>query len=295
MKNVFEPSCLFISEVKWKDEIKRDEFLEHLLDNLSNINHHEITKVYWTDKLEELLWDYPQLPPWRQDKDWSNSIIPVIYNLFRNTQEFLQNTKNLPACLVQPDLTNDSFKEIIMNSFLELMHILIDKNENVYMCLGVDKIKQEYTFLCNCHSCVLNPIMIKKSVDWLESIDLTTTYWPTSVDDIDKISKALDVIFEKNNIKPIYEYEFSKIFLKDLINVRNHKKDILYSIAKRLTLTKQQAAKDGALQDEHIKQKKEYRFRVTQRPYSTRIHYESIAKKIRFLKYYDEGEHDNGL
>jgi len=49
------------------------------------------------------------------------------------------------------------------------------------------------------------------------------------------------------------------------------------------------------LNDEYLKQKKQYRFRVTQRPFSTRIQYEFINGFIRILNYYDEGEHDEGL
>ena len=55
MKAVFEPEILFISESDWQDSEKRDTFLNHLLDNLENINNYQITRVYWTDDLEGLL------------------------------------------------------------------------------------------------------------------------------------------------------------------------------------------------------------------------------------------------
>jgi hypothetical protein len=35
MNTVFEPSCLFIPHIEWQDEIKINDFLEHLLSNLT--------------------------------------------------------------------------------------------------------------------------------------------------------------------------------------------------------------------------------------------------------------------
>ncbi len=62
MRTVFDPGNLFVSESDWHDKEKKDIFLLHLLENLDHINEYKITKVYWTDELENLLWDSPQLP-----------------------------------------------------------------------------------------------------------------------------------------------------------------------------------------------------------------------------------------
>lgn len=176
MKAVFEPEILFISESDWQDPEKRDVFLNHLLETLENINNYKITKVYWTDDLEELLWEHPQLPPWRRDRDWNLQIVPIIYRAFNIAREFIQSDESLSSCLMQPVLNCSCFEGLALSSFLELMHIV-----------------------------------------------------------------------------------------------------------------------DSHLQDEYLKQKKEYRFRITQRPSSTRIHYKYVDKKMKFLRYYDEGEHDDGL
>jgi hypothetical protein len=295
MKTVFDPEIIFISESDWQDSERRDFFLNHLLDNLENINNYQITKVYWTDDLEQLLWDHPQLPPWRQDRDWKLKIVPVIYKAFNDAKENLQNHQNLSSCLMQPVLNCSCFEGLALCSFLELMHIVIDRNERVYLCLGVNRIREEFTFLCDCHSFQVNPIVIAKPIEWLDYIDLTESYWPSNVNEGEKFNTALKVIFKKLGKKPLYEYEFSNSFLKDLATVQNHRTSIIEWTAKRLILPKQEAARDSYLKDEYLGQKKEYRFRITQRPFSTRIHYKYVNKKIKFLRYYDEGEHDEGL
>ena len=295
MKAVFEPEIIFISESDWQDSKKRDEFLNHLLDNLENINNYHITRVYWTEDLEGLLWDHPQLPPWRLDRDWKLKLVPTIYKNF-NTREFIESQETLSSCLMQPVLNCSCFEGLALCAFLELMHIVIEREENVYLCLGVNRIREEFTFLCDCHSFQVNPVVIAKPIEWLDQIDLTESYWPSNVDEEGKFKAALQIAFKKLDKQPIYEYEFSKSFLRDIIKVQNHRTSIIEWTAKRLTLTKQEAARDSYLQDEELEQKKkEYRFRITQRPSSTRIHYKYVNKKIKFLRYYDEGEHDDGL
>ena len=295
MKAVFEPEILFISESDWQDSEKRDTFLKHLLDHLENINNYQITRVYWTDDLEELLWEHPQLPPWRQDRDWKLQIVPIIYKAFNTARKFIQTQENLSSCLMQPVLKCSCFEGLALCAFLELMHIVIEREENVYLCLGVNRIREEFTFFCDCHSFQVNPVVIAKPIEWLDHIDLES-YWPSNIDEEGKFNTALEIAFKKLGKEPLYEYEFSKSFLRDIIKVQNHRTSIIEWTAKRLTLTKQEAARDSYLQDEELEQKKkEYRFRITQRPSSTRIHYKYVNKKIKFLRYYDEGEHDDGL
>ena len=57
----------------------------------------------------------------------------------------------------------------------------------------------------------------------------------------------------------------------------------------------QDASKDPTLQDEKIEQRKERRFRVTQKPTQTRIHYFYDNNEIIFERFYDVGQHDVGL
>jgi hypothetical protein len=295
LKTIFDPANLFLTESDWYNPEIRDDFLQHLLENLDHINSYQITKIYWTDELEKLLWDSPQLPPWRLDRDWNLQIIQIMYRSFNQSKEYIENSKNLNACSINPNLDCSQFGDLTLLAFLELMHVVIDRNEEIYFCLGMNRVNTDYTFSCNCHSFKSNPLIISKPEKWLDLVDLVSNYWPENTDEVDKLNTALEVTFKKIGSNPICEYEFSNAFLKDIIKTQSHRKQIIEYIAKRLTLNKQQASRDSYLQDEDISGRKECRFRVTQRPFSTRIHYKYVSKKIRFLRYYGEGEHDDGL
>ena len=82
MNTVLSPSVFFIDENEWLDETKKDDFLQHFSDILETVEAYQHTQIYWNDDWELFLWDHPQIPPWRQDKNLRNSIIPLIYNLF---------------------------------------------------------------------------------------------------------------------------------------------------------------------------------------------------------------------
>ncbi len=94
METIFDPAILFTSEAEWFHEDKRDTFLGHLLDNLTYINNYDITRIYWTDELEEFLWNHPQLPPWRLDRDWKLKIVPTLYKLFSERVILLDDFEN---------------------------------------------------------------------------------------------------------------------------------------------------------------------------------------------------------
>ncbi len=137
--------------------------------------------------------------------------------------------------------------------------------------------------------------IINKPDDWLYHIDLETNYWPNNIEDVEKFKEAIEIMKKRDfNNKPfLYRYDFSKQFIRDIIYVNRDKRNILESIIKKLTLTRREAGRDASLHDEYLQSREEFRFRVTQ---ETRIHYLfSDEKGIEFLRYYGEGEHDDGL
>jgi hypothetical protein len=84
--------------------------------------------------------------------------------------------------------------------------------------------------------------------------------------------------------------------MKKLVNTRGDHNRILAAMAKRLSMTTEEAGRDGALHDENLAgQDRVRRFRVTQRPTSKRIHYTFKDGVIEFVMFYDVGEHDDGL
>ena len=295
MKAVFDPKNLFVSESDWQDPQQRDDFIQHLLDTLDVISHYEITKFYWTDELEKVLWEHPQQPPWRLDRDWRLPIVQVMYKAFSTVREYLQNTQNLGPCCVHPTLDCEDIGEAVLPAFLELMHMIIDRDESVYFCLGINRARDSYRFSCDCHSSSVLPVIVASPEEWLDHVNLIPCHWPQTIHEIDKLDEILGLELKKTGKKFIYEYEFSAPFIRDIIKAQEHREAIAEYIVRRLTLTKQEAARDPYLQDEYLAQRDEYRFRVTQKPFSTRIHYHYMDGKFRFLRYYAQGEHDSGL
>jgi len=304
MNTVFDPSILFISEEDWQNPEKRDFFLEHLLAHLENITEHHITQIYWTDELEELLWTHPQLPPWRLDRDWQLKIVPILYDLFAKCRIILEDLEEESLCTMQPPLKTRYDVGEIHDSFLKLMHFLLALEENVYFCVGIDNQlsgDKSYEFHSDTHEFILRPVLINKPDEWFKEIDILGNYWPSAYndDEVAKLKVALEIMARVELGKSatdefLYKYELTHTFVRSIIRGRPRAKEILYSMAKRLMLHQKAASSDKGLKDEPLRgQSNVRRFRVTG---ANRIHYSySGAKKIEFLNYYREGEHDKGL
>ena len=82
---IFDPSVLFISDEDWKDDLKRDEFLEHLIENIDIIDKYKFTMIYWSDELEEFFWLDPLLP-WRRDRSTRMLFTDVLYSFSNNCE-----------------------------------------------------------------------------------------------------------------------------------------------------------------------------------------------------------------
>ena len=304
MNVVFEPSLLFISETNWQEEERRDNFLDNLETHLNIIDKYDISEILWTEELESLLWETPQLNPWKQEY-WS--FMPIITNIFKK----LNSRKNYSfVCAESPCLANPSFKQVITEHqahelFLKLVHTLNVFQINFYLCVGIENrlsklaYPNEYNFYCNCHNIALKPILINKASDFLHYIDIESFFPKTIVEFDEKFEKGLELIknrdfADKNYLVP---FEFSQNFKRSIIDRKTFKEEIFIAIVKRLILTSQELANSN-LNNEFITKNSlnEWRIRVTQRPSSTRIHYIiTIDNKIKFLQYYGEGEHDDAL
>lgn len=301
MNSIFEPSILFISEEEWRDPTKRDSFLEHFLKYLEVISSYSITKVYWTDALEELLINHIYSPPWVSDTNWRNQFFPILYNKFNPVKTLINSDLNWNACQSSPVLSCHSLKTEVLECFLELAHTLIDKNERVYFCLSFDRPKKSnstYIFSCNCHDNCLEPIVIFDSDDWFNHIDMLSVCWPQNFQDAFKLRVAIEMVLKNKLFKQSedlrYDYEPSEAFIKDISKEPNYRDHILYSLAKRLTLTQGEAVSDEGLSDEPVRGKRgERRFRVSG---VCRIHYKyAKTGDLLLLNYYGEGKHDKGL
>lgn len=301
MNGLLEPSVLFISEEEWRNTTKRDAFLEHFLRHLEIISSYSITKIYWTDDLEELLLNHVCSPPWVSDANWRNQFFPILYNKFRPAQLIIDSGLNWNACQSDPVISCPHINAEILERFLEMAHFLIEKNEKVYFCVSFDKQKADcstYRFFCNCHDNHLKPIVVSNPNDWFNHIDILSVCWPQNIQDAFKLRVAIEVVLKnklfKQSVDLRYDYEPSESFIKDISKETKYRDHILYSLAKRLILTQGEAVSDKGLSDEPVRGKRgERRFRVSA---VCRIHYRySKTGDLILLNYYGEGRHDKGL
>lgn len=297
MKNaVLDPAILFISETNWFDIHKRDNFLKHLFNNLTSIDQYSVAKILWNDELENCLWSYPPIPPWRQDKDWGNQIVPAIYHLLRKNVQICSCGLSQTTCNVQPAMNCCNPNALLC--FMKLMHRLISLSQHILLCLGLANVlptHEDYVFNCACCSQSLVPELINSPTDWLHHVDIENDYWPNSITEENKIFKALDIIRIRDfNGSPfLHKFCFVPKFISELSLTQSNRTRILKQMVKKLIFTRQQATSDTTLQDEYLRDKREYRFRVTK---SIRIHYHHGADgQIYFLSFYDVGQHDEGL
>jgi hypothetical protein len=297
MNAVFEPSLLFISDVDWFDELKRDAFLEHLLNHLDIMDEYDICRIWWTDELQTILVGDPNMHPWF-GSDLRNPLIVTIH------QKFYQRTESCfeheSTCEIAPPLVVEYANPIANDNFLKLVHALIELEERFYFCIGLsNKLYTDATFAfyCNCHSHQLQPTILNTAEDWLNFLNAVDQFFPTSIEEFDSnFTKGLELVKRKEFGGSEYRFgfEFSKAFKKSVIHRTTHRGAIFTAIVKKLTSTSAESA-GSDLHDEFLAKIKEWRIRITQRPSSTRIHYTLEDKKVSFLRYYGEGEHDDGL
>ncbi|MGI6393511.1 MAG: hypothetical protein ACOX2F_02070 [bacterium] len=295
MNAVFDPSLIFISDTDWQNTDKQDEFLENLLCHLETIDKYDICSIYFSNKLQEDMFEHPGIHPW-YGSDFANPLVSVIYKIFFKRLLVIESCAT--ECSIVPDFLVKVVNNNVFHDFLKLSHSIIDKNMSFFLCLSAyNKLlpAQRYKFSCNCgHEC--SPELINTCNDWINTVDVVGKLYPSEkADFVEKMEEAI-VITQKKLFKgksSKYPVKFTNQFMKDLLEEVNHREKTIESISKRLTLSNKEAGSDNQLKDEYIRQKKERRFRVTN---STRIHYKfDNDGSFLFLRYFGEGKHDDGL
>ena len=296
MNAVINPNMLFITDDDWNNEELRDQFLENITRLIKYIETNDNILLYWDDDFEYLLWEYPLKKPWAHDTDWSNQLVSILFNFFTKKSNICNIDE---ACLYdesEPTPASDQYPEI-----LRMMHYCIGNSENVFFITDRNTPDNE-TFCCKCHQFRENPKIVRKLTDFYDADSLIYDYWPQDCSEKEKLCNLIKYTAELD--KEIYrdkdirnEFEFSDGFMEEIINKNpSRKKKMVSQIVKRLQMTEEQAKTDGTLQDEYINTVKERRMRITGEPTSIRVHYKyGPNRKLNFLHYYREGEHDVGL
>lgn len=292
---LLEPSLLYICEEDWLCEAKRDNYLEHFSIIMNGIGNDENIDLAWNDLYDELFWMSPQKRPWKMDRSWSNTIIPIIY------EKLQRNAVNIEVqeirCEIEPEIKYD--RKDFYSIFSKMLPQLYFRERNVLICLGLKNIPvKPHEFFVSGEKLTPTPQLLFSPSCFLSLIDIEKQLWPLTNDDSERFSKAINTKLERDYIgRPtLYDFSFSKNFLKKISKVHESREKIIISIARRLIMTTAEAGRDGCLQDESIVGNSGVRrLRVTQRPSSKRIHYKKEDNSIEFLMFYDAGEHDDGL
>lgn len=294
MDAVFQPKCIYIDEESWNDSQKRDQFLERLLDLLQYIDEVDDIKILWNDELEEELWNAPQMPPWRSNKDWSNQLVSVIYNYMKKNSKSIEDSLDYSPCKITPELSGDEKFSMLCVPFLKIMHYQLKIEQNVYIILEQDDLNT-YSFFCECHSKEMTPIHVLETKDLINYDKILEYNWPKNGQDI----PLLEDIIKKFNLEKKYDltsrcFRFEQSFIRDIISINELKKrrHIVEQLLKGM-MCKSCNENNNSLNIEPVQTKEnEYRMRVND---SERIHFISEGNEMRFIRYYSSSQHDDGL
>jgi hypothetical protein len=302
MNAVFDPSLLFISDFDWLDDEKRDVFLECLESNLNYIDKYDICDIIWTEEFDILMWEIPQLNPWKQEYWSAMQIIPNIYKKLNNRLIRDYFCSDI-VCSMKPDFSYIIKVHSVHDFFLKLIHTLIEFEVEFYLNINEqNKLIQnrQYTFSCLCHNKQYSPVLINQANDWLNSIDIVDKFFPKNKNEFDeKFVKGMELIRLRNfsnypyinNQLYRFDFEFTSSFIESIVGRNKLQIEIFNSIVKKLIFTSQES-RDSDLDDKYLEQLDQFAIRVSNRPTSTRIHYFiDNANKIIFIRYYGIGEY----
>jgi hypothetical protein len=181
-KAIFEPSLVLIADENWYDESYKDAFLDLFLTHLELLDKYDLTKIYWTDALNAILFESPNEHPW-YSSDLSTPLILTIHQKFYQLLELIPPFETV--CNVTPPLKINYQKREAQEEFLKMIHTLIDFEEPTFLCVGLENQltkEQIYSFSCDCHEKLYFPILLNQLKDWLQHVDIVEKFYPNDID-----------------------------------------------------------------------------------------------------------------
>ena len=292
--SIYHPTSLFCSSEDWMNPDFRDSYIENLLKHLQKTREFEIN-IAMSQEFLDCFWENH---PWSNSKIFSIKNISIILSKMQERFEMVDSPPDT-ICQTVPDIEN-KYSEDANRLWLILTHRLLFNNIETLVIIGFD-IETEIDSLkvfCNCtHEKTTNfyPI-IKSHLDWYTKINYMEKC-PENLDNWDKKFKlAIKMCreqefglgdFETIPEDTVFTDEFKESFLG--LQELSKRKRIIKSITKLLTLTHQEAGRDGGLLEEMVHG--EFRIRISQ---GERIHYKEENGTKTFLKYYPSSKHDAG-
>ena len=189
-----DPSLLFISGDDWGDEEKRDDFLNNTQEHLNVINEVGQINILWSDEMNCRLWEEPKMPPWRIESDWSNVLVPIIYN------SLMQHVTIVDLDDIEPALSHPEMAcscNISLSLSLRIIsYMLLNDNQNYHVCLGCENsTHRPYKFLYGESEKQYSEV--SKPHDWFNGFEIHDLIWPTSKVDTKVLHCAVQIARKK--------------------------------------------------------------------------------------------------
>jgi hypothetical protein len=290
---LLDPQVFVTSDDIWDCKESRALFLDYLDRHLDFIDYIGVAHILWCDEFDARLWTHPQPPPWRKSREWDIRMTQILY------RNLTKHCRKLDISQVYPGKSAPSmhcFCSVSHDIFLRLVTAVFRNALTPHFCPSVENIEEEdHLFRPDEDTSWTRFKEVRRPEDWPKKIEPTAMFWPAYRNDAGLFLKCLQLVALSKDIPPqnLQKHSFTQRFLTDLITTSRRKR-VAEMIVLRLSLSVQEAARDPQLQDEQLAGG-ERRFRVSPRPSSLRIHYEIQKNEIVFLRFFDEGHHDDGL
>lgn len=196
---VLEPSVISISDEEWDCEIQRDNFLEHFNLIIKNIDSNKGLVIAWSACADELIWGNPQRPPWKKDKSWSNTLIPIIFKFMQKNSDYIEIHDDFLECKITPPF--NFIRDDLYNNFKILLAHLHFNCKGISIPLGLKNIpSKEYDFKVSDKALSPHPKLISCTKEFLEKINVEEEYWPSTINDDELLKEGILFLLKKITI-----------------------------------------------------------------------------------------------
>ncbi len=292
---LLDPGLFLISDEDWNCADRQISFLDQLNKHLEFIDNVGVALVVWCDELDARLWSNPQMPPWKQNRNYDIQMTMILYTFL---------TKHAHRVDIKGNALADALPSLScccdnsLGFFRKLVFTVIQNMLSAYFCpSSANLIAADHQFRESLTTDWVSFPVIRDPLNWPKKISPVQLFWPINRMDRDRFIKCIEYTSLANDISPkeLQKYQLSGRFIGDIVNA-SRKEKVVEMIICRLSMNLHAASSDPRLQDELLSDGVSRRFRVTQRPSSLRIHYRfDEDQKIVFTRFYDEGHHDDGL
>lgn len=290
---LIDPTLLFTSPEAWHDPDRRDTFIERFLETFRCLEEYRLGTLLISDELEALLYEDSQASPWIKDRDWKNQILPILFRKLQLLKKSVVVTDQ--EATVTPPLPCPA-RSVVQSAFMRLVYSVLSRPERVGLALCGDNAPSDvgYTWRKGLGS-PLTPLRWEIAPERLMRLVNPLKLWPSATSGESGLRHLVDaeirLTFEVRNA--VQSYAFEPTFIEDIVRHRQHHAEIVWALARRLSLSQQEATNSKGLGDEELRGKDGQRRMRCSREH--RIHYRYNSGKLLFQRFFGDGEHDDGL